>query len=76
METMQWIVIWGGTAIAASALAALIAGLKNREYSSWMAWCFLFPPLILVLLLMPTNKGPRPRPPRLDELDRDNGNPF
>jgi hypothetical protein len=67
---MVEIVIWGLTAITASALAGLIAGWKNRDYSYWMAWSFLLPPLVLWLLLMPKNLGPRPRQPKLDTLDR------
>lgn len=64
------IVIWGLAAITAAALAGFVAGWKNRDYSFWMAWCFLVPPLLLWLLLMPKKQGPRPRRPSLDELDR------
>ncbi len=64
------IVVWGFAAIICSAFAGLLAGVKNRDYSRWMAWCFVLPPLVLVLLLMPTYKGPRPRPPSLDQDDR------
>lgn len=71
--TMTWIVIWGLSAICAAALAAVFAAQKNRDYSYWMGWCFLFPPLIIWLMLMPVNKGPRPRQARLDDLDRENG---
>lgn len=69
------IVIWGACAILASALAGFLAGIKNRDYSFWMAWCFLVPPLVLWLLFMPKNKGPRPRQPSLDEQDR-RDNPY
>jgi hypothetical protein len=67
---MFGIVIWGITAIGASLLAGLFAGWKNRDYSFWMAWCFLVPPLVLWLLIMPKLAGPRPRQPKLDTLDR------
>lgn len=67
---MKWIAIWGICAVAAAALAAAFAGQKNRDYSFWMAWCFLFPPLLFWLMLLPKNPGQRPRQPRLDELDR------
>lgn len=70
---MQWIVIWGISAFAAAALAAVFAGQKNRDYSWWMAWCFICPPLVIWLMLLPVHKGPRPRQPRLDDLDRENG---
>lgn len=68
---MQWIVIWGMSAIAAALLAAAFAGAKNRDYSYWIAWCFLVPPLVVVLMLLPKHPGVRPRQPRLDDLDRD-----
>lgn len=64
------IVIWGLAALTASALAGFFAGWKNRDYSFWMAWCFLVPPLVLWLLLMPKRAGTRPRRPSLDEIDR------
>lgn len=70
---MQWVAIWGLSAVTAAALAALFAGYKNRDYSYWMAWCFLVPPLVFWLLLLPKNQGPRPRQPRLDEIDRRDG---
>ena len=64
------IVFWGLAAIVAAALAGFLAGWKNRDYSFWMAWCFLLPPLVLWLAVMPKKQGPRPRRPSLDELDR------
>lgn len=66
----ETVVIWGFVAIVASALAGLLAGIKNRDYSFWMAWCFIVPPLILLLLFMPRYTGPRPRRRPLDEDDR------
>ena len=68
---MTWIVIWGVTAILAAVVGGILAGVKNRDYSAWAAWCFLFPPLVLALLLSPKNPGPRPRRPTLDEQDRE-----
>ena len=73
---MQWIVLWGVIAITASILAAILAGVKNRDYSYWVAWSFLVPPLVLWLLLLPKNKGPRPRQPRLDDIDRHENGPL
>jgi hypothetical protein len=71
---MELIVIWGAVAVSASVLAVILAGYKNRDYSYWVAWSFLVPPAVVWLLFMPKNKGPRPRQPRLDDLDRrDNG---
>lgn len=66
---MSWIVAWGLAAMVSAALAGFVAGWKNRDYSFWMAWCFIFPPLLLWLVLMPKHKGPRPRRPTVDELE-------
>jgi hypothetical protein len=63
------IVIWGLVSIASAVFAGILAGAKRRDHSFWAAWSFLFPPMLLVLLLMPANKGPRPRKPGLDELE-------
>ena len=70
---MLAIVIWGLTAIASCLLAGVIAAVKNRDHSFWMGWCFLIPPMLIPLLLMPRNTGPRPRRPSLEELDRAEG---
>jgi hypothetical protein len=67
MDLMGGIVVWGGVAVASGIVGGLLAGVKNRDYSSWIAWCFVLPPLILVLLLLPRYQGLRPRQPRLDE---------
>jgi hypothetical protein len=69
MSAVKIIVVWGIFAIAAAALAGVLAGVKNRDYSFWMAWSFVFPPLVLVLALMPKLKGQRPRRTSLDEED-------
>ena len=63
------IAIWGAVAIGSAILAGILAGIKRRDHSFWAAWSFLFPPMLLVLLLMPSNKGPRARRPGLDELE-------
>lgn len=69
MTAVKWIAIWGLIAIASSGLAAIVAGVKNRDHSTWAAWTFIFPPLLIVLVLLPKNPGPRPRRPSMDEDD-------
>ncbi len=69
MDLMGGIVIWGGVAVASGVVGGLLAGVKNRDYSSWIAWCFVLPPLVFVLLLLPRYQGLRPRQPRLDESE-------
>ena len=63
------IAIWGLVAIASAVIAGFVAGAKRRDHSFWAAWSFLFPPMLLVLVLMPRNKDPRPRKPGIDELE-------
>jgi hypothetical protein len=64
------IAIWGIVSIAAAVIAGIVAGMKRRDHSFWAAWSFLFPPMLLILLVMPSNKGPRQRRPGLDELEQ------
>lgn len=68
---MQGIVIWGIISVLGGVAGFVLAGYKNRDYSAWAAWCFLFPPLVIALLLTPKREGPRPRQPKLDEQDRE-----
>ncbi len=61
--------IWGISALGAAAIAGVLANIKNRDYSVWMGWSFLFPPTVIVLAFLPRLKGMRPRQPTLDEVD-------
>jgi hypothetical protein len=72
MDVVRGIVIWGGVAVASATVGGLLAGVKNRDYSSWIAWCFVLPPLVLLLLLLPRFQGARPRQPRLDQSEGGN----
>ncbi len=63
------VAIWGVVAIASAIIAGLVASAKGRDHSFWAAWSFLVPPMLLLLLVIPSNKGPRPRRPSLDELE-------
>jgi hypothetical protein len=63
------IAIWGIVAIATAIFAGIVAGIKRRDHSFWAAWSFLVPPMLLILLLMPSNKGPRQRRPGIDEIE-------
>ena len=47
----------------------LVASAKRRDHSFWAAWSFLVPPMLLILLVMPSHKGPRPRRPGIDEIE-------
>jgi hypothetical protein len=67
------IAIWGVTAVLSALLAGIVAGMKRRDHSFWAAWSFLFPPMLLILLVMPSNKGPRQRRPGIDEQEQEEG---
>ncbi|MGH1418447.1 MAG: hypothetical protein ACRBCJ_06285 [Hyphomicrobiaceae bacterium] len=67
---MKYIVIWAGISFLSAVIAGYLCARKNRDYSYWMAWCFIVPPAVLVLLMLPVHKGERPRRPTLDEEDR------
>jgi len=66
MDLVEAIVWWGLIALDGLAIAGVLAGIKNRDVSFWMGWCFLLPPLALFLFLLPRLAGPRPHTPFLD----------
>jgi hypothetical protein len=66
MDFVEGIVIWGFVALASAVLGGVLAGVKNRDYSFWIAWCFVLPPLVLFLAMLPRYEGPRPKRPSLD----------
>lgn len=69
---MTGIVIWGVVAVAAMLAAAVLADKKNRNRSSWMAWCFVLPPLAVVLALLPrADEPPQKSPSAQEERDDD-----
>jgi hypothetical protein len=65
---VQGVVIWGLTALAATALAGILAGIKVRDVSFWMGWSFIFPPMVLFLLFL-RRRNARPKRRSLDEED-------
>ena len=66
---VKWIAIWGMVSIAAAVLAGLVAGFKRLDHSFWAGWSFVFPPMLLLVLLVPRNKGPRVRRKSIDEQE-------
>lgn len=70
----KFIAIYGSVALLAAVLGGVFAAVKRRDVSYWMTACLLFPPAFVVLLLMQSNKGPRPKRPSWDEQEaRDMG---
>lgn len=70
MNAVSAIVLISLIMVVSGIAGAFVAGAKNRDVSFWAAWSFIFPPSLLVLLLLGKNTGPRPRRPSLDEEDR------
>jgi len=71
--TLLFIVFVATLMILSGILGGVLAGFKNRDYSFWIAWTFLLPPSLIVLALLPTVKGHRPRRISLDEEDAREG---
>ncbi len=63
------VAIWGVVAIASAIIAGIVASAKGRDHSFWAAWSFLVPPMLLIVLVMPSRKGPRPHRPGIDEIE-------
>lgn len=66
---LNFVVIWGAVALGAMVFGGILAAAKNRDVSFWMAWSFLAPPAVLVVLVLPKHRGPRPRRRPLDDED-------
>jgi uncharacterized RDD family membrane protein YckC len=69
MDAIVWIVAWGIIALVAAVAAGVIAANKNRHTSTWIAWSFLLPPLLLVLWLLPRREGPPAKRVSADDED-------
>jgi hypothetical protein len=66
----QFIAIYGSIAVLCSVLAGIVAYVKRRDTSYWMATSFIFPPAFIMLLLMKKNEGSRPTRPSMDSEDQ------
>jgi hypothetical protein len=69
-SAVAFITFIGVLMITSGVAGGLLAGFKNRDYSFWIAWTFLFPPSLLILAMLPRHKGPRPHRPSLAEEER------
>lgn len=47
MNATTLIVVWGALAVTGAVIGGVLTGVKNRDVSAWIAWCFLLPPLVL-----------------------------
>jgi hypothetical protein len=75
MDTGQLITVYLVSAVVAGLAATMVARAKRRHSGYWMLVCFLFPPLILLLLILP--KGQNAQDPQRDpfegKTDNENG---
>lgn len=70
MNGIQMIALWGVGSMLSALVGGILAYRKRRDHSAWAAWCFVFWPLLLVLVLLGRNPGARPRQPTLDDDDQ------
>jgi hypothetical protein len=54
----QAVMIYGIFSVVASLVAAMLARIKNRSADKWAFSSFLFPPAVLLLLLLGKNNKP------------------
>ena len=66
----KWITIYAAIAIVSALIAAFVAYRKDRSANSWFTSTFLFPPSLLLLLILGKSKTGPYRPP-IDDDDED-----
>ncbi len=71
MSAFTIIALWGLVSLVASLVGGIVAYTKRRDHSAWAAWCFVFPPLLVAVLLLRKNPGNRPRQPGFDDDDHE-----
>jgi hypothetical protein len=69
MGTAQEITIYLAAGLAAAIVGTLVAGSKRRSQGFWMVACLLFPPALIVLLLLPKGHAAFNRRPESDAPD-------
>ena len=57
----QYVMIIGLVSLLSAVIGALVAKFKRRGADVWGFACFMFPPLLLLLILLPKNTEPRPQ---------------
>lgn len=74
MDTGMVITIYLTSALIAAITASIAAHGRSRHPGYWMIFSFLFPPAVLLLLLLPKGRGQyeRGRDPFSDRDDNDN----
>ncbi|MBC8049979.1 MAG: hypothetical protein H7X92_07525 [Chitinophagales bacterium] len=72
---IMFIAIYPAAMFLAGLAAAIIAPKRGRDQTWWGIFCFLFPPLLVLLLIMPNGRNWRTRNP-LDDANADDGHFF
>jgi len=70
------ITVYLTSALIAALIAGIVAPIKRRHPGYWVVFCFLIPPSVLLLLILPRGRSQYDphRDPFSDRDDRDN--PF
>ena len=55
----QYVMIIGLVSLLSAVIGAFVAKFKRRGADVWGFACFMFPPLLLLLILLPKNTEPR-----------------
>lgn len=70
MSGLEIITAWGVSALVSAVACGFLAQSKDRNVSAWIAWGFLLPPTVLVLLMLKKRKDFHSRK-SLEEEERD-----
>lgn len=57
MTTAMFITVYLASALVCGLLAAVVAPARGRHSGYWLIAAFLFPPSIILLLLLPRGRG-------------------
>lgn len=71
MNAVTVIALWGVLALGCAIIAGVVAAAKNRDHSWWAAWCFVLPPILVLLLVLPANKAAPRKRRSLDDGDNE-----
>lgn len=58
----QYVVIIGIVCLMSAAIGGVTAKFKRRGADVWAFACFIFPPLLLILMFLPKNTEPQQQP--------------
>lgn len=71
MDPVAMITLAGITMIVSAILGGFIAYWKNRCADRWGFFCFLFPPILLLLIFLPKSTDVKKRRIRREDFDEE-----